>query len=401
MNPNRKDTFSSVKTMRGFSMVELMVTLVIGLLVSLAIFSVLKISEGRKRTITSVNDIGQTGNYAMFQIDSLVRSAGSGFSGLPDATFGCTLNGMFNGTPATSIFGQTLASPFATLLANIGGAFRLSPVIIAKNASSAGSDVLIIMGGNSGMAEFPATLSIAPTNTSVSVGSTTGYGTNDIVLVTGQTSGNDRTNCYLEQVKTVSPTGLDFTNGNYSMNIPMSDSSLWDGAMVVNFGNIAKGNAPTMTLLGVGDNNTLYSYDLLKTNTLTAGNVELVADGIAEMHAVYGVDDGSGGITWVDPSGTYSAANLLNPPANTSSLLSSIKAIRIGLLTQSALPEKTAVSSGATVQMFSDLTPAGTPAPSYSRTLNGTEQNYRFRTIESTIPIRNVLNHIQLNGGKP
>lgn len=401
MNPNRKDKFSSAKIMRGFSMIELMVTLVIGLVVSLAIFSVLKISEGRKRTITSVNDVGQTGNYAMFALDSLIRSAGAGFSGSPDASFGCRLNGMFNGTPATSIFGQTLASPFATLLTNIGGTFRLAPVIIAKNASSAGSDVLIIMGGNSGMGEYPSLLTTAPSNTSASLSTTMGFGTNDIVLVTGQTSGDSGTDCYLEQVKTVNPANLDFSNASYSMNIPTSDSTLSDGAMVINFGNIANGNAPVMSLLGVGDNQTLYSYDLLKTNSLTAGSVELVADGVAEMHAVYGIDNGSGGMNWVDPSGIYSAATLLNGSATSNTLLAGIKAVRIGLLLQSALPEKTAVSSGATVKMFSDLTPVGTPAPSYNRTLSSAEQNYRFRTVESTIPVRNVLNRIHLNGGTP
>ena len=67
-----------------------MVTLVIGSVLSLAIFGVLAVAEGLKRTTTSVNDIKQTGNYAMYTIDKWVRSAGSGFAQSAAYAFGCT-----------------------------------------------------------------------------------------------------------------------------------------------------------------------------------------------------------------------------------------------------------------------------------------------------------------------
>ena len=45
-----------LRSQRGFSLVELLVTIVISLLASLAIFGVLSTYEGKKRTTTFVND---------------------------------------------------------------------------------------------------------------------------------------------------------------------------------------------------------------------------------------------------------------------------------------------------------------------------------------------------------
>ena len=48
--------------MRGMSLIELMIALLIASLVTLAIFAVMSSFEGRKRTTTSVNDANQAGN---------------------------------------------------------------------------------------------------------------------------------------------------------------------------------------------------------------------------------------------------------------------------------------------------------------------------------------------------
>ena len=63
---------------RGFSLIELMVSMAIALVVTLAVFGVLVASEDRKRTSTALNDANQTGAYAAHLIDRSIRSAGSG-----------------------------------------------------------------------------------------------------------------------------------------------------------------------------------------------------------------------------------------------------------------------------------------------------------------------------------
>ena len=61
---------------RGMTLIELMVAITIALVMSLAIFSTLASSEGRKRTLTANNDVGQVGTFAAYQLDKLLRSAG-------------------------------------------------------------------------------------------------------------------------------------------------------------------------------------------------------------------------------------------------------------------------------------------------------------------------------------
>ena len=54
---------------RGFSLIELMVGVAIGLVLTLAIFQVLVTSEGRKRSLTGVNDVSQSGAYSVYVLD--------------------------------------------------------------------------------------------------------------------------------------------------------------------------------------------------------------------------------------------------------------------------------------------------------------------------------------------
>jgi type IV pilus assembly protein PilW len=87
----------------------------------------------------------------------------------------------------------------------------------------------------------------------------------------------------------------------------------------------------------------------------------------------------------------------MNRSAASNSALYQIKAIRVALVMRTALPEQqTSATSPAvqttTVTLFNDLLPAGGSATPITRIFNGpNEQNYRYRTIEVTIPIRNNL----------
>jgi type IV pilus assembly protein PilW len=138
--------------------------------------------------------------------------------------------------------------------------------------------------------------------------------------------------------------------------------------------------------VGVGDHNTLYSYDLLQTVDTP---LQARAEGVFELHALYGVDtDGDGKVNdWVSPSsGAYALASLSDGTSAAASLLKNIKAVRVGLILRTSLPEKDEVSP-AKLELFSDL--GSTLA--FTRALDSTEQHYRYRTIEATIPLRNNL----------
>ena len=108
------------------------------------------------------------------------------------------------------------------------------------------------------------------------------------------------------------------------------------------------------------------------------------------MHALYGLDTNSDGVldTWVDPGATgYDIATMMTTPATARQVV----AIRIALVLRSANPERANdngdLPSPASLTLFSDLATSLRQTISFSTS----EQHFRHRIVESTIPIRNVL----------
>ncbi len=394
----------------GLSLVELMVAMVIGLIVSLAIFSTLQTFEGRKRTNTSINDIDQAGNYAIYAVDKWVRSAGSGFTQSNGATFGCTLTAAKGGTQILPRL-AALPAPFASVNPGTTNIFKLAPILIgpgqtvpavsAAGVSTSTSDILIIMAGASGNGEVATTFSAIPSATQLNVVNTVGFASNDLVLVTDLSSGPTGTACMLEQVAasftggattalTLNSTG---TNTYYGATINSKALTSYTDILnstVFNLGNTA--NPPTLIVLGVGDNNTLFGFDLLQAqNPLDSTNAQQpfpIADGVFELHALYGIDSGNDGKidTWTQATGNYTPANLTSGTAEALSRLKSIKAVRIGLIMRTSLQEKDDVAP-ASLALFGDLG----SSLQYTRTLASSEKKYRYRTIETTVPLRNSI----------
>jgi len=385
---------------RGFTIIEMMVTMVIGLILTLAIFLVLGASEARKRTTTTLNDTSQSGGYGMYVLDKLVRSAGSGFGQAGSFAFGCTVFASKGGTQVLPVTG-TLPAPFASVNTGTAGVFRLAPVLIAPgqttpNVSGSASDVLVIMSGSAGYGEIPVAFRGLPSAASLDLPNTVSFRGDDIVMLAEDSNAN----CMIEQVQSgftggtanalpLAGTYAASTIGtavitNYSMN-----------GTVMNMGNATNNNPPVISLVGVGDNNTLFSYNVLGTDVDSSGNpVTLaLADGVFELHALYGVDPtGTGAISWVSPSSTgYGLSALMAGTPTAAGLLQSIKAVRVGIILRTALREKDPVSQD-TITLFSDLSDSSGTSLAYTRTLTTAEKNFRYRTIESTIPIRNNMN---------
>jgi type IV pilus assembly protein PilW len=113
-----------------------------------------------------------------------------------------------------------------------------------------------------------------------------------------------------------------------------------------------------------------------------------MADGVLELHALYGLDtSGDQRIDqWVTPTGNYAIASLMDGSLVANARLRTIVAVRVGWLLRSTLREGSAVAP-ASLRLFTDLGNALT----YTRTLSTAEQRYRHRTLESTIPLRNLL----------
>jgi type IV pilus assembly protein PilW len=149
------------------------------------------------------------------------------------------------------------------------------------------------------------------------------------------------------------------------------------------------GKDPVFNLFAVGSNNTLFKYDLLKASTLATvndPNPSPFVDSVFQMHALYGVYTTPGvvsSLAWVAPTGAYSATSLLAGTPAASATLMNIKAIKVGLVLRSSLLEKDTVSANK-ITLF-----GSTGATKVDIDL--TALNYRYRTVEVTVPFRNAL----------
>ena len=378
---------------RGFSLIELMIAVAIGLVVTLAATGILIRSESGKRTTVSTNDINQTGAYLSYTLDRTLRSAGSGYTQKWAQTFGCAIHAQHSGTtmlPRPSAW----PAPFASLPANP----VLAPVVIYAGASQAGSDVLAVMTGNAGFGESPPTVTPGSvTATSLNLRNTLGLRGDDLVLVYDDSgSGTGLPGCVLQQVQTgfagSTAQTLPFA-GAYAAGtvggIDMTTLGLGSQTFAIDIGNVSAANTPQFQFIGVGANNTLLSYDLLQ---LGASDDPLpLAEGVVEMRALYGVDTNAtpdGYIdTWVSPSTSpWTAAELTNGSATANSNLRRILAVRVGLVLRSQLIERDVVAP-STLTLFSDLP----LAVQHTVNLSTADQHSRYRTVEVTVPLRNLL----------
>lgn len=371
-----------VRLDRGFSLPELMVAMVIGLVLTLTISTMVARQESVRRGVTSGNDLTSNTAYASYLLDRELRSAGAGFSQAVASNYGCTLHASLNATqllPATAAF----PAPFASIPRD----YRLAPVMVFAGAGAGGSDVIAMAAGHSGLSE--TALPVSPGTAAagqVKLSNTLGMRGGDLVLV----SQDALPRCMLQQVSAnfAGGTAEILTFGGSMAADVIAGLALADFAIgntnVSALGNVT-GNQPRLQLLGIGANNTLFSYDLLQ---LTA-NAQPLAEGIVDMRVLYGVDsaprDGTVD-TWVAPtSAGFTAAALRAGTVTARNNLQSILSIRIALVLRSDLVDKNDVTP-PTLTLFNTL-PA---ALQQTYTVPTSTKTQRYRTVEFTVPLRNV-----------
>lgn len=368
----------------GFTLVELLVAVAISLVLTLAITLMLVRYEGTRRTLTATNDSSIGGAFVAYLLDRSVRSAGSGFTQSWRDSFGCQLLVARSGTtklPRSTAF----PAPFATVPQTV----RLAPVVVHAGVGTGGSDVLAVQTGASALAESALRVRTASATASqLRVPTTVGLRDGDLAFVF-----QNNTECLLQQVSSGFVGGVSDLltfGGTYATaqqgTTRLQDMGATTPAFVAPIGNTT-GNLPLFQLIGIGSNATLVTHDMLQLDG--TDSVAAVADGVDDLRALYGVDTNDDGRidSWQSPAtAPWNAASLLDGSATARTNLSRIIAVRIGFLVRTSSPERSAVSPSS-LTLFSDL---GSTLQ-VSRTLTSAEQLLRWRTVEVTVPLRNVL----------
>ena len=395
--------YDDCRSQRGVTLVELMVSLVIGLVICLAVLAMLNGFESRKRNTTSVNDIDQAGNWALYTLDKWIRSAGSGFSQSDGLAYGCTLTAALSDTqilPRTA----SLPSPFDEVSTGTSNQFQLIPFLIVPDGTTPGvsgdeSDVLVVMAGSSGSGETATMFDDVADTSELHVVSSVSFEADDLLLVVDLSSAATGSECLIEQTSSAfsfdsdEPEDMALAGDYYTSainSVSLTAFTDTDNDAVLNLGNIENENPPNFLVIGVGDNNTLVGFDLLQSmNPVDSSGDQQpfpIADSVFELHALYGVDSDSDNIvdSWVEATGNYAPSSLTAGTSTSFSYIKTIKAVRIGLIMQTTLPDTERVSESS-LTLFSGLD------AEYDRSLSDDEQYYRYRTIEITIPVRNTL----------
>ncbi|MCL2524750.1 MAG: PilW family protein [Betaproteobacteria bacterium] len=371
---------------QGMTLIELMVAMTIGLILTLGVMTALVVGENQQRATTSINDREQSGAYAALLLDRVLRSAGSGLAQTwRVGGYGCELAASKAKTP---ILPRSAAWP--TPFAAFPQAPRVAPVLIKKGATDADSDVIMVLAGNAAAGDAPRPiLSDGDDAAEVRLDGTLQIMADDIVLITQKSASE----CLIGQVASDfsgdSATELLKFGGAYytqtSKNQSLSAMAASGEAYLSIIGSTE--NHPQFTLYGVDANRTLVSIDMLQ---MGGGNgVQAIADGVAGLYALYGIDtDGDGRVdAWVDPSDDYDIAALAADPARIRQIL----AIRFALVLRGAAADKepiaqAAVSVAGKIELFADMDDA-----TRSITLTDDERRYRYQIIDSVVPLRNAL----------
>ena len=362
----------SKKCMRGFTLIELMIGLVIGLLSTLAITKILLISEGQKRSTTSGAEAQANGLLALEYLREIIQMSGYGFANAR-SSIGCTLETQFNGAAVTN---------FPT---------KLEPVVIVDGAAGAPDSIRSLASSKT---TYSIPISIfdpgyvtadGTKNKSFPVIASFGVADKDLLVAVIDSTRK----CQVFQ-STGTPT---------SDAIPRDDDpSHWNppGYPDQNYGygqyliNLGAFDDTTLTISAQGG---LQFNKFILTNNTTpsyTGETELFAN-IVNMQAYYGKD--------IDGNGVVDTWDTATPTTNAGWL--EVTALRIALVSRSNQYEKDVVTAAAPmwdVGANSEIADAITCGTSKCVSLvvphpnNSTDwQHYRYKVFDTMIPLQNMV----------
>lgn len=339
----------------GFTLIELMVGMAIGLLATIIIMQVMSLFEAQRRTTTGSADAQTNGGIALYSIAREVQMAGYSLLPVIDSALECT----------TTTYGATGITGIAPIAITDG---------VAVASVSSASDSITVRYGNSLMGGAIAQIS-AMVGNAATVGSNLGCAVNDITLV------NTGATCALSSATAVSAAGVSpitVTLQNTTGAGPGAGLACLGSWNEITYAvNPATGNLDRTAVV----------------NGVSSTNPSVV--GVVNLQAQYGIaaSANSNQVTqWVDASGgTWAAPTVANR--------NRIKAIRVAVVARNAKIEPdvvTAACSSTTAAAPTGLCAwagsVGSPAPTVDLSQGDANwARYRYRVFETIIPLRNVI----------
>ena len=349
---------------QGFSLIEIMVGVVIGLIAMLVIYQVFATAEGIKRNTTSVGDAQQNGLLSSFVLGIELANAGNGVANAARDLGAC---------PGGATFATT---------------WRPIPVMIMDGGADDQPDTFMVSYSvsNSVIAPAPFT-STAAANVDYPVQSPTGFQAGDMIVAVGGTpAASGRAASKVTAVSAPDVNGV-VTVSHTDPGVAATFSG--SGASLFNMGPLTSSQKVRYDLTGAF---VLRSTSLFKAdgtpNDDTSPPPNPLASNVVNMKLLYGIDTtGSGVLTWVNANTSlWTPLELMSttPSTNLIAQLKTLKAVRIGLIVRGEQWDRDAPDVSWT--LFGGHLNGG-----YEGTFPSVGGNFRYRTYETIIPIRNEL----------
>ncbi|MCH7343301.1 PilW family protein [Pelomonas sp. CA6] len=373
---------------QGFTLVELMVGMGIGLLCTLVIATAMSVAEGQRRGTSAGSDAQVGGTLSMYAIQREVAMAGYGFASEAMA-LGCPLSARFAGS-AFGMFPPVLGPVFVT---TVGNDSQLR--ILASSKAVTGDGAINQVGYSVPLRVVPPhydpNSGNAQQRTQFSVNGMVGVLQNDLMVLVPNAP-NPGVVCEVFQVN----------QAPAAFSIPRADDAGWNAPGFPTMATSSKclpascavPNPSGSILLNMGSFvDVIYSVNgqqqlvesRLDTRTRTRTN-RVLQSNVVRLRAFYGMDSDGDGV--VDSYTNVQPAN----PAQWAQLLS----VRVVLVTRSAQFERDPVTTGPIKVVVGSVAPVtGSVDCTEGKCLNlavndlANWQNYRYKAFDTVIPLRN------------
>ncbi|MEP7155320.1 MAG: PilW family protein [Betaproteobacteria bacterium] len=385
---------SALRSSGGFSLVELMVAVAVGLIGMLAIMQAFDSNERIKRSTTGVGMSQANGAIALYTLERDIRMGGYGF--VQKDALNCSgfasLQWYYGGTYSST----TLPSP--------GGArapIVLAPIVI-QDGGAAAPDTITVTYGTDEKVLIPTVVGNSPPAGQMSVAANYGFDTNDLMLVaqpgacmlynvTAPVAGDAAT---IIRIATGATGPFNPPSATaYSPVIANTSAVMNLGQLVVNKYDVSVSDfrvTPMFTNIGVAGQLPVYS-----------NLPQVIGNDIVDLRAYYGKDTSQ---TFTSPPPVVAGAALTltwdKIAPTTADGWSQVRVIKVALLARSGNYEKPNATTGlcdttklGDISLTFNNPMVSTAAGNAAFTIipDGLPSCYRYRAFETTIPIRNLI----------
>ena len=323
----------------GFSLVEIMVGIVIGMLAIIVMLQTFSLFEARKRTTTGGSDAANEGVTAMYALQRDIRQAGYGISALD--VLGCSV----------TVSGVSMALAPVTI--------NPPTAVVPRTGIDANTDTLLIVYGNSegqpqgrtGLKTWPLP---AEANYHLQLGSPC-----TLFLPSNLAPPPSVLGTFYD----LGPRPRILAYAVRSGNLTMCDYLARDCSDAANYAPIAN---------NIVSLRAQYGHDYTTPNPLPAGSSPGVPDPLTGIFPAYRVDSYDQTQDQDLPAGATAACKWARTGA-----------VRLALVARSALFEKDVVTTAAPVWEGNDGAPIDLSA-------NDDWGYYRYKVFQTVVPLRNV-----------